>query len=512
VPIKYDERVKKPFDELEYTYENVLELSKCSKDINEFIKYVKIIHPDKGEIFFEPYDFQKDLINKFNKFKHNISLCCRQSGKTTVVSVFALHYALFNDNKVIGLVSNKEKSAIMILGRLKRMYEALPSWLKPGVVSYNKTSIEFDNGTEIIVSATSPDAFRGRTINVLIMDELAFVPPNAANDFFASNYPTISASKEGIIIIISTPNGMFNLFHKLYSSAEAKTNTFIPTKVTWREVPGRDDIWAKEQRRNLTEEQFLQEFEVKFIGSTSTVIDANVLEILFNKNKNPIHMDLNDSLYIYEKPIDGATYIIGIDTAKGTKEDYSTMQILKVESSNPVKLKQVAVYNDNTIDVYHFSQIILRTAIYYNKAYLMIENNAEGLAVINQLWWEYEYDNLVNIGKDIGIRATKSTKPKAVILMKKLIEENQLEIFDIETIRQLTDFKEIRKNIFSGVNLHDDLVTSLYWACYIFELDILDEKIKFREENTEEGWGILFDVNEEVDWSWLTDESITRFF
>jgi len=506
MPIKYDDRVKKPHQELEYSYEEILELQKCFNNINHFLPYAKIVHPDKGEIDFEPYDFQKDLLIKFNNHRYTVSLCSRQSGKTTVVSVFALHYAIFNEDKVVGIVSNKEKSAIMILSRIKRMYESLPYWMKPGIVSYNKTSIEFDNGTEIIVSATSPDAFRGRSLQLLIMDELAFVPKNNANEFYASNWPTISASKEAKVIIISTPCGMFNLFHKIYSDAEHEKNTFIATKVDWRAVPGRDKAWESEQRRNMTEEQFLQEFEVKFIGSSSTVINANVLEILFNETVEPIATDFEDKFYVYEKPINGAKYILGVDTAKGTGEDYSAVQVLKINSINPINMEQVAVFNSNNIDVFNFSKIVLRIALYYNGAYIIVENNSEGIGVINEIWWEHEYENLVNSGKDLGIRATKLTKPKAVILLKKLIEDGHLKLRDLETIRQLADFKEKRKNIFSGVNLNDDLVTSLYWACYFFEMGVLDENIKFVSSNEEdEGWGILSDLPESEDWSWLTD-------
>jgi hypothetical protein len=508
--LKYDDiYIKKPLSEYEYSVDEIKELFKCNEDINYFLQYVKIIHPDRGEIVFEPYNFQKDLIIKFQNNRFNVVLSSRQSGKTTVVSVFALHYAIFNENKIVGIVSNKESSAKMILGRIKRTYELIPSWLKPGVVSYNKTSIEFDNGTQIIVSATSPDAFRGNTINLLICDELAFVPKNQSEDFFASNYPTISASKESKIIIISTPNGVFDLFHRLYSAAENNSNTFVPTKVTWREVPGRDEAWAAEQKKNLSEEQFKQEYEVEFLGSASTVINSDTLKFLLTCSKNPIHTDLFGKLLIYEKPIRNGLYVMGVDTAKGTGEDYSAMQILKVISINPIKLQQVATFGDNKIDVYNFAEVVLRTAIYYNNSYVLVENNGEGISIINQLWWEHEYERLVNSGNkttDLGIRATKTTKPKAVILMKKLIEDGYLSISDVKTIDQLSDFTEKRKNIFCGKNLHDDLVSALYWACYIFNMNILEEDMKFEKKEDEfDGWGILSDINTEIeDWSWLT--------
>ena len=228
MPVKYNDFVKKPFSEHEYTNEQIYSLKKCSENVFEFLKYIKIVHPDKGRIIFKPWKFQKKIINTVKKNRNTIILCSRQVGKTVTVSAFALWYALFNNDKTIGIVSNKEKSAISILSKIKIMYEELPAWIKPGVGEYPKTSIDFDNGTKIMVSTTSSDAFRGETLNILICEEFSFVPRFIATDFWAANYPTISASKEAKIIIISTPSGVFNPFHNLYTGAINKTiNLFI---------------------------------------------------------------------------------------------------------------------------------------------------------------------------------------------------------------------------------------------------------------------------------------------
>jgi len=259
--IRYDSVfIKRPNVEIEYTPENISELHKCSNDIDYFLRYVKIVNPDQGEIFFEPYDYQEDLLIKFAENRFNIVLASRQSGKTSTVAIYALWYSIFHEDKNIGIVSNKESSAKMILGRLKRMYECLPVFLKPGVQEYSKTFITFDNRTRILISATSPDAFRGESINLLICDELAFVPNNIAEEFWAANYPTISASKEAKVIIISTPQGLFNLYHRIYSQSEAGMNSFAHTRIGWEQVPGRDEKWAKEQVKNLGMVKFNQEF------------------------------------------------------------------------------------------------------------------------------------------------------------------------------------------------------------------------------------------------------------
>ena len=215
---------------------------------------------------------------------------------------------------------------------------------------------------------------------------------------------------------------------------------------------------------------------------------------------------MEEKLFVYESPVKNCIYILGVDPAKGTGENWSVIQVLKVESTNPIKMKQVAVFSDNFTDVYTFSDIINRLSYYYNNAYIMVESNGEGSAVVNRLWWELENENLINTGvkeKDLGIRATKSRKQKAILLMKKLIEDYSLELVDKETIEQLTSFVEEKEKFF-GKDKPDDRVSALYWACYILEMDILDETYKFKANKEDDSWGILSDVNTDTDdWSWL---------
>ena len=515
--IRYNDYIKRPDEQFEYKPEDVRALLNCSTNINNFLQYIRIVHPDRGRIEFEPYSFQKTILKKMAEHRFICCLCSRQSGKTTTVSVYALWYSIFNSDKTIGIVSNKQTSAIDIMNRIKLMYEELPVWIKPGVKEYSKTFILFDNGTRIMVSATSPDAFRGRTINLLICDEIAFVPKGICEDFWAANYPTISASEDAKIILISTPNGVFNLFHRIYSQAERGENTFKHIRVTWREVPGRDETWAQEQLKNLGKVKFSQEYAVEFLGSTNTVIDPITLEYLFDNVREPLKTEMGNKYSVYEEPEAGAQYVIGCDTAKGTGENASTLQIMKIISLTPLKYKQVAVYNDNQTDVYLFAEIINRLSYYYNNAYIMCENNSEGSAVVNRLWWEFENSNLVNTGSknaDLGVRASKNTKPRAVLLMKKLIEDKCVEIYDKDTVYQLGSFIEVNGS-FKGKDLPDDLVSALYWACYFVEMNIIDDYdlMDSKPTNTnseEEVWGFLSDVSTETDddFSWLQDWSL----
>jgi hypothetical protein len=511
--ISYDDYVKRPNIEIEYTEEQIKEVIKCKQDFFYFCeKYVKIVHQDLGRINFIPRDYQIDLFNFVLKNRFVIAKFCRQSGKTTCIAAYILWCAIFNSDKFIGIASNKVSSAKDFLSRVQLMYEELPFHLKPGAVSYNVMSIELENGTRIEVSATTKNAFRGRSIWLLCLDEFAHVgSSDMATDFWSANYHAITSSQESKIIILSTPKGLFNLFWQLYVDAEREVNSFKCLAVTYDMVPGRDEIWKQEQLKNMTTEQFAQEQNVEFLGSSSTVIDSETLRILMMGVQDPITKDLDDNLYVYEKPQQGAQYIIGGDVAKGTGNNYSAAQVLKVISLKPIRLEQVAVYNCNTVDIYKFSDILVKMGYYYNSAYLLIENNAEGAGVVNRVWYDLEYGNMYNSGgkvKDLGIRATKTTKPRAVLLMKKLLEDHSLRLVDKTTIDQLADFAEINQK-FGCLNLNDDTVSALYWGCHILNTKWLSEDFEFDRVTDDDAWGILTDVDiNNEDWSWLGQRSI----
>lgn len=958
MPIKYDDYLKRPGQEFEYSLSHVEELDRCMNDITYYLKYVKIIHPDHGRIKFQPREFQKTILETIKNHNQVCCLISRQSGKTTIISIYALWFAIFNPDKFIGIVSNKQSSAVDILGRIKTMYEELPLWLKPGVVEWSKLSVKFDNGTQIVVSATSADAFRGRTLNLLFCDEIAFVRKGIAEDFWAANFPTMSASEEAKIVIIScvagntyvftdkgpkqivdfdnnklgpktvypynvvgknkinsgnlfvnsgiaktkiiettssklegslnhklwgckngkynwyklselsigdfisiqygmdiwgnndnisfefnsmkynkknkiidrklqkdkqlkidkitsdwaylfglyisegysdkyrlciscgddiswifkklnikyscfdnmhyniesiaivellkfvgfditrkapqkiipkrllemsreniiallqgifdgdgwsrkdngkigiglsskelidqirmlllnfgilteyqevfttiesskgkvksnttqyriytsvngskkfyktigfklerkqnknialpvkdnvcktdiipyaniylkkyskvlrdtiiinrkkniehlsknfvikifdvlkeknipvdddlqliydssisenikwekiksiedsenivydfslpdikndnwchsvlyngyighqTPNGPFNLFHRLYTQAERGENTFIPLKYNWKCVPERDEKWATDQRKNLGKLKFEQEHEVDFIGSINTIVDKDVLEKLYFGVKEPITREMTGKLLIYEKPIEGSRYVIGADTAKGTGEHHSALQVCKIISTSPAEFQQVATFFDNRINVFKFADLINKLSIYYNDAFMMVENNAEGSAVVNRLWWDYENEGLVNSGSkesQLGIRATKNTRPRAVTLMKKLVEDEKVHIVDKETVDELTSFIE-ENGKFKGKDMPDDIISALYWCLFIVEMDVFEEKATLTRdthdaEEWEEVWGIITDGDSENNFDWLISES-----
>lgn len=259
--IVYNEYVKRPGTEEEYTPEQIQELVKCSNNPEYFLgNYVKVMHPDKGPIPFKLYSYQKRMCDAFNKNRLIISKIFRQGGKTAFCAGFLLWYSIFHSNKTSGIVSNKATSANEVLDRIKIMYETVPTWMKPGVENYAKTTITFENGSRIIAAATSKNSFRGWTINgTLLCDEFAHVSHNLQEEFWSSNYPTISSSKKAKLIIISTPLGMNDLFHELYTKAEQGRNKFIHIEANWWEHPERTQEWADEQRDVLGETLYNQE-------------------------------------------------------------------------------------------------------------------------------------------------------------------------------------------------------------------------------------------------------------
>ncbi len=490
----YNNQVKRPGEEYQYTVDQIKELKKCSDDLFYFLNYVKIIHPDLGRIVFKPYDFQKEMFQLLLDNRFCAFLVARQMGKSLSVGAYALWYSMFNSDKVIGIVSNKESSAIDFLARIKVMYEELPEWIKPGIIEYNKKTIMFENGTIIVAGATSKNAFRGKTANIIISDELAFVDPGKAEEFYMSNYPTISVSKYGKFIAISTPNGIGGLFYELYRGSEKKTNEFVHFRADWSAHPDRDAEWQKTQLGNIGPRRFSQEYAVEFLGSSSTVIDRDTLVRLINQEDDEYHLLLKDRMRVYEKPIQGCDYIMGVDPSKGTGQHDACVQVFKISSISPIELQQVAVFQDNETDTYMLSQIIVNISYLYNDAYIMCENNGEGSAVISEIWWTHECENLICEGSKsskLGIRATVKSKAIAVLLTKKLIEDGSIKLVDSETIKQLTTFID-KNGKFTGNGSPDDLISAMYWAPYIFTMDILDETMTFRDNGDDsDEWGIL---------------------
>jgi hypothetical protein len=272
---------------IEWTEEQIIEFMRCKEDPVYFAKnYIKIVSLDEGLIPFDLFPFQEKLIQRFHENRFNICKMPRQTGKSTTCVSYLLHYAVFNDNVNIAILANKASTAKDLLGRLQLAYENLPKWMQQGIVSWNKQSLELENGSKIVAASTSASAVRGGSYNIIFLDEFAFIPNNIADQFFASVYPTISSGKSTKVIIVSTPHGM-NHFYRMWHDSEKGKNEYVPTDVHWSEVPGRDAKWKEQTIANTSESQFKVEFESL---SFETIINNGIIDVsigdLYEQLKN----------------------------------------------------------------------------------------------------------------------------------------------------------------------------------------------------------------------------------
>ena len=497
--------LKKTNTPVEFTKENIIEYGKCAEDPLYFIKnYVQIVSLDHGLVPFEMYDFQEGMVSTMHDNRFSIFKLPRQSGKSTIIISYLLHYALFNPNVNIAVLANKSITARDILGRLQLAYENLPKWMQQGIIAWNKGNIELENGSKIIAAATSSSAIRGGSYNIIFLDEFAFVPSNVAEQFFASVYPTITSGQNTKVIIVSTPHGM-NMFYKIWVDAQEKRNDYIATEVHWSEVPGRDEEWKKETIRNTSESQFNAEFECEFLGSIDTLISAHRLKTLVYRN--PIQS--NAGLDIYVRPEKDNVYMITADVSRGTANDYSAFVVFDVTE---IPYKMVAKFRDNEIKPLLFPTKIHEVAKAYNQAYVMVEVNDIGEQVANALQFDLEYDNLVMASMrgragqilgagfsggraQLGVRTTKAVKKIGCSNLKQLIEDNKLIIEDYDAVNELSTFIVRGSSYQADDGCNDDLVACMFmfaWATdqtYFKELtdnDIRKTMIKEQQDMLEQ--------------------------
>ena len=359
---------------VEWTEESVIEYQKCMEDPQYFIEnYVQIINVDRGLIPFDMYPYQKKMIKTFNDERFVICKMPRQTGKSTTIVSFLLHYILFNESVNCAILANKLNTARELLSRLQLAYEHLPKWLQQGVVVWNKGNIELENGSKILAAATSSSAVRGSSFNIIFLDEFAHVPNNIADQFFTSVYPTISSGETTKVFIVSTPLGL-NMFYKMWVDAEEGRSNYVPIDVSWMEVPGRDAKWKAETIKNTSQQQFTQEFDCEFIGSTLTLIAPSKLKSM--TFANPIVS--KGGMDIYEQPEKGKTYCLIADTSHGKGQDYSAFSVFDITQ---IPYKQVAKYRDNTISPMVYPNVIYQTGMRYNAAWVLIEVNDIGQSV-----------------------------------------------------------------------------------------------------------------------------------
>ena len=477
--------LKKANTPIEFTEENIIEFLKCKDDPVYFANnYVKIVSLDEGLTQFSPYHFQEKLIRRFHEHRFNICKMPRQTGKSTTVVSYLLHYLIFNDSVNIGILANKAATARELLSRLATAYENLPKWMQQGIISWNKGSIELENGSKILAASTSASAVRGMSFNILFLDEFAFVPNHIADSFFASVYPTITSGKKTKVIIVSTPHGM-NHFYRMWHDAEKKKNEYVPTDVHWSEVPGRDEDWKAQTIANTSEQQFKVEFECEFLGSVDTLINVSKLRNLVYED--PIKR--NKGMDIYQHAIKDHNYLITVDVARGIGNDYSAFIVFDITQ---FPYRQVAKYKNNEIKPMLFPSIIEQIAKAYNNAWILVEVNDIGDQVANILHFDLEYDNVLMCsmrgragqivgsgfsGKksQLGVRMTASVKKLGCSNLKTLIEDDKLLVNDYDIISELTTFIQKHNSFEAEEGCNDDLAMCLVIFSWLVAQDYFKE-------------------------------------
>ena len=469
----------------EFTEDQVLEIVKCMNDPVYFANnYVKIVTLDYGLQTFKPYHFQEKLITNFHKHRFNICKMPRQTGKSTTVVAFLLHYAVFNGNVNIGILANKAATARELLDRLQTAYENLPKWMQQGIISWNKGSLELENGSKILAASTSASAVRGMSFNILFLDEFAFVPNHIADSFFASVYPTITSGKQTKVIIVSTPHGM-NHFYRMWHDAEKGKNEYVFTDVHWSEVPGRDEEWKKQTIANTSESQFKVEFECEFLGSVDTLIAPSKLRTLVYDHPKTRSAGLD----VYQDPIENHDYLITVDVARGVGNDYSAFTVVNI-TEFPHKV--VAKYRNNEIKPMLFPSIIYEAAVAYNNSYILCEVNDVGDQVASILHYDLEYNNLLMCsmrgragqivgqgfsGKktQLGVKMSKTVKKVGCLNLKTMIEESKLLLNDYEIISELTTFIQKHNSFEAEEGCNDDLAMCLVIYAWLVAQDYFKE-------------------------------------
>ena len=440
-----------------WTKKELVEYKKCLDSPQYFAKkYCKVIHLDKGLIPFNLYPYQEKMFDSFEANRFNIVLACRQSGKSIAVVAYLLWYVIFKGEQVVGILANKNAIAREMLARITLMLENLPFFLQPGCTALNKGSIGFSNNSRIIAAATSSSSIRGMSLNLVYLDEFAFV--DNATEFYTSTYPVISSGKTSKIIITSTANGIGNMYHKLYEGALQGTNEFKSTRVDWWDVPGRDDKWKAMTIENTSQLQFDQEFGNSFHGTGNTLITADIL-LALRATAPTEHLN---NVKIFDQPEEGHTYQMFVDVSRGRGQDYSTFTIIDV-SQNP--FVQVCTYRDNMISPLLFPDLIYKYATHYNECYVVIESNDAGQVVCNGLYYDLEYENVfvesMIKANSIGVTMTKKTKRIGCSNIRDIMAQHKLIVKDEETIREMSTFVSKGSSYAADHNSHDDLMMNL---------------------------------------------------
>ena len=482
--------------EFEWTPKMVKDLKKCKQNILYFAEhFFYIVNLDRGKEKIKLFPCQKRVLRGLRDNRFVSLLASRQIGKTTLMTIYCLWIASFQDDQRILIVANKEQTAINIFRRVRLAYEMLPNHLKPGVLEYGKTSMVLENGSSIGISTTSSDAGRGDSCNVLILDELAFIDSHLVDPFWKSVFPIISSSKKSKIFVASTPNGTDNLFHKLYSNAEKGESNWHAERVDWWEIPGRDEKWKDDTIKALGSlDAFNQEFGNHFLDSGESVVDETLFEKLKLNAVQPEFVFDDGAYMLWEEPDPEKIYVAGVDISEGVGENATVVQIF--DFTDLSNITQVGQYYNNKISPFNFTTKLHEILQHWGSPLVAVERNNCGAQVVDGLYNNHGYSNLIHYSPSttsnktsysnrLGVVAHTNTKYKGVMNMRYWVNElRSVVIKDVKTINELRDFVRYPNGTWAAKKIAgclDDRVMSLIWCLIVLENTLAEKYFEVAE-------------------------------
>jgi hypothetical protein len=470
--------IKTPYAKTVFANDQQLDdFIKCSDPVKGYLYFMDnffyIQHPTRGSMLYHPWDYQERLIETYHKYRFSISLMPRQTGKSTSAAGYLLWYAMFVPDSTILIAAHKYAGAQEIMQRIRYAYENCPNHIKAGVVTYNKGSLDFDNGSRIISATTTENTGRGLSISLLYLDEFAFVRPTIAQEFWTSITPTLSTG--GKAIITSTPNSDEDQFALIWKQAnktedefgnetEVGINGFRAYRAYWNEHPERDETWAREMRAQLGDERFRREMDCEFIIADETLINPVALFEL--EGTEPIYK--LGQVRWYKKPTKGNIYVIGLDPSLGTGSDPAAIQIFEANTTTQVgewKHNQTAIPEQVRL-MKQITDYIVDLTKEPNNIYYSIENNSIGEAALISLQ-EYGEHNIsgtflteTGVKKRKGYNTTQKSKLAACAKFKHLIESKKMKIHSKSLVSELKNFVAVSGSYKAKPGETDDLVMS----------------------------------------------------
>jgi len=467
------------------------EILKSGKDPAYFINnYARIAHPLQGLIPFKLYDFQEQLLRDFNDNRFNVILKARQLGISTTTAAYIAWMMMFHRNKNILVIATKFQTAGNLVKKVKHIIKNLPPWLQIANITIdNRASFVLSNGSEIKASSTSADAGRSEALSLLVIDEAAHV--EGLDELWTGLYPTLSTG--GRCIALSTPNGVGNWFHQIYTDSVQSQNDFFPTMLIWDVHPNRDAEWFEKETNNMSRRQIAQELECNFNMSGETVIHPDDLDWLATKIKEPQYRTGFDrNFWIWEKAQDGCNYLLSADVARGDGKDNSTLHVIKLNT-----MEIVAEYQGKpTLDVY--ADMLNSIGQEFNNGMIVVENNSVGIAVLTKLQ-DLGYNNIYFSIKSThayveqlqgeymsnaiaGFSTTSKTRPLIISKMEEFIRNKLITIYSSRTLNELKTFIWHNGRPEAMRSYNDDLTMALAIGCWVrdtaFEVGKLEQEYR----------------------------------